>query len=195
MRKLTLADIQDHREYEREREAFRTEIIAMKKQRRIPVGDFVTFVFENTQTMRFQIQEMARVERMLSDEQIAHEVETYNELIPERNELSASMFIELTTEEGLREWLPKLVGIQDAVSFWLPDGEQVRGWEPDAERLTREEDTTTTVHYMKFAFTPEQAAKVGEAGTRLVIDHPEYSAIAELTADQRAQLAGDLAAD
>ena len=195
MRKLDVTDIKDHREYEREREAFRAEIIALKKQRRIPVGEFVTFVFENTQTMRFQIQEMARVERMLTDEQIAHEVETYNELIPDRGELSASMFIELTTEEGLREWLPKLVGIQDFVAFWLPDGEQVKGWEPGAERLTREDDTTTTVHYMKFAFTPEQAAKLGESGTRLVIDHPEYAAIAELTPEQRAQLAADLASE
>lgn len=195
MRKLTLDDIKDHRDYEREREDFRTEIIAMKKQRRIPVGDFVTFVFENTSTMRFQVQEMARVERMLTDEQIVHELETYNQLIPESGELSASMFIELTTEEGLREWLPKLKGIQDFVSFWLADGEQVKGWEPDAERLTREEDVTTTVHYMKFAFTPEQAARIGEAGTRLVIDHPDYSAIAELSADQRAQLAADLAGE
>jgi hypothetical protein len=192
MRKLTIDDIKDHRDYEREREAFRTEIIAMKKQRRIQVGEFVTFVFENTQTMRFQIQEMARVERMLTDEQIEHELEAYNALIPEPGELSASMFIELTTEAGLREWLPKLKGIQDHVSFWLADGEQVRGWEPDAERLTRDDDITTTVHYMKFAFSPEQAQRIGEAGTRLVIDHPDYQAIAELTADQRAQLATDL---
>lgn len=194
MQKLSLNDIKDHREYEREREAFRADVIAMKKRRRVPVGEFITFVFENTTTMRFQIQEMARVERMLTDEQIAHEIETYNELIPDAGELSATMFLELTTEEQLREWLPKLRGVHETVSIWLPNGERIVGVEQDAERLTREEEITTTVHYMKFRFTPEQAALVGDAGTRLVIDHPEYQAIAELSADQRSELAADLAA-
>ena len=72
------------RAYERERDEFRADIIALKKRRRVALGDLMTIVFENTDTMRFQIQEMARAERMLTDEQIEHEVETYNELIPER---------------------------------------------------------------------------------------------------------------
>ena len=87
MRKLTNADIKDLREYERERDAFRAEIISMKKKRRIALGDLMTIVFENATTMRFQIQEMARAERMLRDEQIAHEIETYNELVPDDGEL------------------------------------------------------------------------------------------------------------
>ena len=74
MRKLTVDDIVDHRAYERERDEFRAGIIAMKKRRRIALGDLVTIVFENTDTMRFQVQEMARAERMLTDEAIAHEV-------------------------------------------------------------------------------------------------------------------------
>ena len=93
MQKLTTADIKDMREYERERDAFRAEIIATKKKRRIALGDLMTIVFENTATMRFQIQEMARAERILKDEQIAHEVETYNELIPDPGELSGTLFI------------------------------------------------------------------------------------------------------
>ena len=107
MRKLTIDDIKDLREYERERDAFRAEIIAMKKRRRIPLGDLMTIVFENTDTMRFQIQEMARAERMLRDEQIAHEIETYNELIPDDGELSGTLFIEITDDDALREWLPE----------------------------------------------------------------------------------------
>ena len=86
----------------------------MKQRRRIALGDLMTIVFENTDTMRFQVQEMARAERMLSDEQIAHEVETYNELIPDAGELSGTLFIELTDDAALREWLPKLVGIEHA---------------------------------------------------------------------------------
>src|SRR5689334_21048284 len=104
MRKLTIADIQDVRAYERERDDFRRRIIELKKSRRIGLGPIMTIVFENTDTMRWQVQEMARVERMASDEQIEHEVETYNQLIPDEGELSATLLVELTSEIALREW-------------------------------------------------------------------------------------------
>ena len=192
MQKLTTADIKDLREYERERDAFRAEIIATKKRRRIALGDLMTIVFENTSTMRFQIQEMARAERMLSDEQIAHEVETYNQLIPNPGELSGTLFIEIEDNAELRKWLPKLVGIQDHVAIAVDD-ELVRAHAEDAERLTRE-DTTTTVHYLKFAFSPEQRDAFPGSKVRIVVDHPEYEADISLTDEQRAELAGDLAA-
>ena len=114
MRKLTVDDIADHRAYEKERDEFRAHIIGMKRRRRIPVGDLVTIVFENTDTMRWQVQEMARAERMLTDDAIADQVTTYNELIPNAGELSGTLFIELTDDAKLREWLPKLVNIQHA---------------------------------------------------------------------------------
>src|SRR5262249_43041342 len=110
-RKLELSDIKDMRAYEHEREDFRRHVIELKKRRRIPLGTIMTIVFENRDTMRFQVQEMARAERMLRDEQIAHELETYNALIPDPGELSATLLIELQSDEQLREWLPKLVGI------------------------------------------------------------------------------------
>src|SRR4030095_4036201 len=110
MRKLTVDDIVDLRAYERERDEFRTPVSGLKKQRRVTLGALATIVFENTDTMRFQIQEMARAEKMLRDEQIEHEVETYNELIPGPGELSATLFIEITDPDSLREWLPKLPG-------------------------------------------------------------------------------------
>ena len=102
MRKLTTDDIVDHRAYEREREAFRAQIIDMKRRRRIALGDIVTIVFENTDTMRWQVQEMARVERMLRDDQIEHEVETYNQLIPEAGQLSGTLMLELTSDAEQR---------------------------------------------------------------------------------------------
>ena len=114
MRKLTLGDIVDLRAYERERDDFRARVIALKKPRRIPLGNLITIVFENTETMRFQIQEMARAEKLLRDEQVEHEVATYNELIPEPGELSATLFIEIADPDALREWLPKLPGIAQA---------------------------------------------------------------------------------
>ena len=130
----------------------------MKKRRRIALGDIVTIVFENTDTMRFQVQEMARAERMLTDEAIAHEVETYNELIPESGELSGTLFIELTEDAALREWLPKLRGIEFNVYFELGvrgSGSRVKAVPRDEERLTRD-DITSTVHYLKFPFDAEQ---------------------------------------
>jgi len=192
VRKLTMADIKDLREYERERDEFLAEIIATKKRRRIPIGDLTTIVFENAATMRFQIQEMARAERMLRDEQIAHEVETYNELIPGDGELSGTLFIEIDDDESLHYWLPRLVDIQDHVHIAVGD-EVVTGRPEDVERLTRP-DTTTTVHYLKFALTPEQQQAFGDGPVRVLIDHPEYEAATTLTAEQCDELVGDFAA-
>jgi Protein of unknown function (DUF3501) len=189
--KLTLDDISDLREYERERDEFRRHIVEMKKRRRVQLGDLLTITFENTDTMRFQIQEMARVERMLTDEQIRNEVDTYNQLIPEANELSGTLFIEIDDKERLYEWLPKLIGIQRAVSIWLHDGASVPSTAEDEERLTREE-TTTTVHYLKFRFTPEQVDAFAAGPVRIVVDHPNYNAVVELTEEQRSELTGDL---
>ena len=190
MRKLTVDDIVDMRAYERERDEFRAHVIALKKQRRVALGDLVTIVFENIDTMRFQIQEMARAEKMLRDEQIEHEVETYNELIPEPGELSATLFIEITDPDGLREWLPKLPGIQRHVVIRAGDAE-ARGVEPDEERLTREDEITSTVHYLKFVLTPEQQAAFAVGPVTIVVDHPAYQAEALLTDEQRAALAAD----
>ena len=195
MRKLTVDDIVDHRAYERERPDFRAGIIEMKRRRRIALGDIVTIVFENTDTMRWQVQEMARAERMLTDEAIAHEVETYNELIPNPGELSGTLFIELTDDASLREWLPKLRGIEFHVYFELGargSGSRVPAVPRDEERLTRD-DITSTVHYLSFPFDAQQRAELASGSARLVIDHPEYQVWVELNDAQRAELARDFA--
>ena len=103
-RSLTLDDIADLPTYEREREAFRDHVIALKRRRRVAVGPLVTLLFENRDTIRFQIQEMARVERLATDAAIESELDAYNPLIPEPGGLSATLFIELTADELLREW-------------------------------------------------------------------------------------------
>ena len=191
MRKLTLEDIRDLREYERERQDFRRRIIEMKKRRRVKLGDMLTITFENTDTMRFQIQEMARIERMLSDEQIQTELDTYNQLIPGPGELSGTLFLEIDDKGRLYEWLPKLVGIQRAVSIWLHDGSSVPSTPLDEERLTREE-TTTTVHYLRFRLSPEQVDAFAAGPVRIVVDHPHYNAVVGLTDEQRDELLKDL---
>jgi hypothetical protein len=190
VRKLTVDDIRDLRDYERTRDDFRREIIALKKRRRVALGDIVTLVFENVDTMRWQVQEMARIERMLRDEQIAHEVATYNELIPDDGQLSATLFVELDTEERLREWLPKLVGIHEAVSIVLPDGEEVHGVADDADRLTRE-DVTPAVHFLKFSFTPAQVAAFRAGPVAVRVAHPQYRAETTLDDVRHAAIAAD----
>ena len=192
MKKLTVDDIADHRAYEKARDDFQAHIIDMKRRRRISVGDLVTVVFENTDTMRWQVQEMARAERMLTDDAIADQVSTYNELIPNQGELSGTLFIELTDDAKLREWLPKLVNIQHAVRFDLADGSHVDAVPQDEERLSRD-DVTATVHYLKFPFTAAQQNTFAAGPARIVIDHTRYHAIAELTVEQRAELARDFA--
>src|SRR5664280_2292115 len=121
---LTLDDISVLRADERERDEFRRAVIAEKKLRRVSVGPVVTLTFESRLTMRFQVQEMARAEKMLTDEQIQHELDVYNRLLPAERELSATLFLELTTEEQLRTWLPRLVGIEASCALRI--GSQVR---------------------------------------------------------------------
>ncbi len=115
MKKLKPEDILDLREYEKAREEFRKKIIELKRIRRIGVGPFISLVFENLETMRFQVQEMARAERIIDEEVLRQELAVYNPLIPDKGEISVTLLIELTSKEDLYEWLPKLVGIETAV--------------------------------------------------------------------------------
>ena len=119
---LTLDDILDARAYERVRDEFRRQVMARKRLRRVSVGDITTLVFESVDTVRFQVQEMARVEKIFTDEGIQGELDVYNRLLPSPGELSATLFIELTTDADLRHWLPRLVGVERTVVLELADG-------------------------------------------------------------------------
>ena len=193
-RKLTMDDIADLRAYERERDDFRRQVIALKKRRRVHVGPFITVVFENRDTIRFQIQEMARVEKLISDQAIETELRTYNPLVPEPGELAATVFLELTSDAELREWLPKLVGIERSIALRVGDnGTEIRA-EPEAahaSQLTREE-ITASVHYVHFRLDPEQIAALELGPTELVIDHEEYRQEARLAPETVAELLTDL---
>jgi hypothetical protein len=194
--KLTLSDIADLRAYEREREAFRAHVIALKKRRRVHLGTILTLVFENRDTIRFQIQEMARVEKLITDEAIQGELDTYNPLIPARGQLSATVFLELTSDEQLREWLPKLVGIERSLLLRAGEGAdvvEVRATteEAHAAQLTREE-ITASVHYVRWDLTPAQVTAVGAGPVWLVVDHPAYREETELSPTTVAELLADL---
>jgi hypothetical protein len=195
-RKLNLADILDHRAYERTREASRANVIELKRRRRLHLGTVVTVSFENRATMLNQIQEMLRVERVVTDEGVMEELKAFNPMIPEPGQLCATLFIELTTEDQMREWLPKLVGIERSIVIRLADGTQIRSVvdEQHAEGLTRE-TVTAAVHYVRFEFTPEQVAQFAKGGVQVCCDHPNYLEVIELPEFTVAELLTDLRED
>ena len=192
-RGLTLNDVLDLRAYERVREDYRARVIARKRNRRVSLGPIMTLVFECVDTVRFQVQEMARVEKIISDEAMQVELDIYNRLLPGDRELSATLFIELTSDPDLRDWLPRLVGIERQIGISL-DGDVVASV-PEAEHaaaLTRD-TITPAVHYLRFGFTEAQveAFRVASEVT-LVATHPAYEARTVLAPAVRAELLGDL---
>jgi hypothetical protein len=193
---LTLVDIADARAYERERDAFRAKVISMKKIRRVAVGPVVSLVFENRDTIRFQVQEMARAERLYSDAALQAELDTYNPLIPAPGELSATMLIELTSREEMETWLPRLVGVERAVALEIGSGDAAevvpcKVDAPHAAQLTRE-DITAAVHFVRFQLPPQQIARFPGGPVAVKVIHPLYEQSAELSAETRQALMGDL---
>jgi len=194
---LSLDDISDLRAYENERDEFRSYIIDEKRKRRVHVGPFQSLVFENRDTMRFQIQEMARAEKIISDSGIEAELGVYNPLISRPGKLSATLFLELTSDEQLREWLPKLVGIER--SYMLQIGDQ-QGETDDIlcevdeghdSALTRQ-DVTASVHYVWWKISQRQALRLKDEAARLICVHHEYQEQVELSPLTRQSLASDL---
>jgi hypothetical protein len=199
--RLVIDDIEDLRTYERGRDAYRRGIIELKRRRRVAVGPFVTLLFENRETVRFQVQEMARAEKMVSDEQVQGELDIYNALLPSPRELSATMFIELTDEAALRQWLPKLVGVERSVELRFADSAtgpvddaDIARARPEAtheEALTRP-TMTASVHYIRFPLTPDQVTRFAAGPVWLAVAHPEYRHQTELSDETRQELVTDL---
>jgi hypothetical protein len=192
-RKLTIDDILDLRAYERVRDESRAEVIELKKLRRITLGPVLTLMFENRVTMRSQIHEMIRAEKVMRDEQVMEELQAYNPLIPEAGQLSATLFIELVNEDEMREWLPKLVNIESSIVIRLSDGSEIRSIteEAHAEQLTRDY-VTAAVHYVRFELTSEQIEKFALNGAEIASDHPAYRQSVALQPSTVTELLSDL---
>ena len=190
MRPVTLEDIKDIAAYERVRDQFRQQVIEIKARRRVSVGDIITLVFENHDTVLFQVQEMMRAERIVDEGQIQHELDTYNELLPGPLQLSATLFIEIPNVVELRRRLPSLLGIEE--HLWLNVGGSRVQAQFEEGRST--EEKLSTVHYVRFQLGPELSTSFqrGEEPISLEFDHPNYQATATLTEEQRAALAQDL---
>ena len=179
--------------YARERTDFRARVIEHKKHRTVQLGDSVTLIFEDELTIRYQIQEMLRVERIFEEQGIQDELETYNPLVPDGRNFKATMMLEYTDPEERQRWLAKLIGIEDKV--WI----QVRGfervWAIADEDLTREnEQKTSSVHFLRFELTDAMAQVLKSGlGLSIGIDHPQYRAILEVSAAVCDALVKDLA--
>lgn len=188
VRRVTLDDIVGLERYETIREAFRRRIIELKRHRRVGVGDSITFVFENFDTVLFQIQEMIRAERIGDIDRVRDEIDVYNELIPERGELSATLLIELSDSDRIREELPKFYGIDEATWIEL-DGKRIAAvFEGGRAR----EDKVSAVQYVRFPLGAEVASFFAARDVKLVIDHPHYRATQSLPEETRRSLEEDL---
>lgn len=194
--KLSLDDIVDLRAYERTRDELRSRVIGLKRVRRVQLGPIISVLFENRETVRFQVQEMARAERMMSDAQIQGELDAYNPLVPNRGELSASLFLEMTSAEDLKRWLPRLVGIERSIELVIGEEGHAshvvsRPEAGHAAALTRE-DTTASVHYIKFEIGEGLIDAFAAGPVALASAHREYRAVTPLGDDTRSSLLLDL---
>ncbi len=192
MQKITLADVKPLAEYEAMRDALRQHVIDIKKRRRVSVGDSVSLVFENRETVLYQIQEMVRAEHITSPEAIQDEIDVYNGSIPEDGELSATMLIELTERDGMRAELDRLVGINEHVRLRIGSEHIVPGvFEPGWSR----EDRVAAVQYVRFPLAPAErdAFRSGSEPVSIEVDHPNYRAVAQLDQAVCETLAPDVA--
>jgi hypothetical protein len=178
--------------YARERNAFRSRVIEHKKHRTVHLGEHITLLFEDELTIRYQVQEMLRIERIFEDAGIQGELDAYNPLVPDGHNWKATMLIEYPDEAERKRMLGRLKGVEDRV--WV----QVQGFERVApiadEDLERENDEkTSSVHFLRFELAPpmREALRKG-AGVTVGVDHPAYSAAAQLGPQVRAALASDL---
>ncbi len=190
--RITEADILSDADYQARRKDLRAEAIAMKKNRRVEVGPFATFYFENYTTMWLQVQEMLRIEKGGKD-QIAGELEAYNPLIPQGSELIATLMLEI--EDGARrDKILRTLGNIEETAFLDLGGERIKGAPTEYEDRTTPDGKTSSVHWLRFVFTPEQVAKF-EAGGDAVLgfNHPNYGHMAVIPPAVRAELARDFA--
>jgi len=192
MQKVHRDDVIDIAAYENTRPAFRQRIIELKKNRRLQVGPIITFVFENHDTVLFQIQEMIRTERLVDEGAINHEIATYNQLVPGTNELSATMLIEITDSSRIKETISGLLGVNRGDSTWLEIG--AKPLPGDFDPGQSDDKRLSAVQYVKFRFDQEARTLFleGEEQVSLVINHPQYRHRAVIDGDILSELRRDL---
>jgi hypothetical protein len=193
MRNVQRNEILGLADYEGIRDQFRGRMIEEKRVRRVAVGDKATALFENHDTVLLQIQEMLRTERITREAAIAHEIETYNKLVPGEHELCATVMIEIIDTAVRDEFLVEARGFERHVALVVDGAKHPATWDPAREL----EDRTSAVHYLRFPLGAKSAAHIREktkdARVEIVIDHPVYSVRAVLSPATLLSLAEDLA--
>jgi hypothetical protein len=192
MMPLTRLDVMTIDEYETQRDVCRSRIIALKQRRRISVGPLITLVFENRETLRFQVQEMVRVERILDEAKVQEELDVYNAILPSRGELSATLLIEITEEAKMKEWLDRFMGLDRGQTVSITaGGERVFGL---FEGGHSQDTKISAVHFVRFA--PTAAMEAAFADLRrpvlLAVDHNEYRAEVSVPGSMREEWLADL---
>lgn len=192
MRPLTKADLLAHDDYERQREAFRERIIALKRRRRISVGDLITLVFENRDTIQFQIQEMIRVEHIFDPQKVQAELDVYNALLPADGQLSATLFIEVTEQERIQPILDLFQGIDRGEKVAIAAGPHVVYGEFEGGRS--KEDKISAVHFVRFRPTAEFVKALADerSPVALTVHHGPYRARAVVPPEMRQEWLEDL---
>ncbi len=192
MKPVTPQELLSAAEYEEQRTDIRQRIIALKKRRRITVGDYITLVFENRETVLFQIQEMLRTERIFAPDKIQEECDVYNALLPRANELSATLFIEITDEDKIQELLDSLKGIDnlDIVAICIGTEKIFAAFEAGHSN----EEKISAVHFVRFAVTPNFRDQLAQAETPalLTIHHKNFQAEAPIQEEMRQEWLRDL---
>ena len=188
---ITPAEIRSIEDFIAVRDSLRDRVIALKRHRRLFVGDSITLVFENRETLLWQIHEMVRVENITKPQGVAHECATYSQLLPGDGELSATLFLEIEHDANIRSQLDRLIGIDEATAMVIGDDVIPARFDPGQMAA----DRISAVHYIRFPLTPLQIDALAGSGAdvRVRIEHPHYRAEARLETETRRMLAGDLA--
>lgn len=190
---ITRASLMSLEAYAKARNDFRAKVIAHKKNRTLHLGEHVTLLFEDELTIRYQVQEMLRIEKIFEDEGIDEELSTYNPLIPEGSNWKATMLIEYADANERKVALSKLVGVEDKV--WVRVMGFNRVYSIADEDLERDrEGKTSSVHFLRFDLTREMiAALKAGADVGMGVDHPKYQIlIDEIDPVSREALVNDL---
>jgi hypothetical protein len=190
---IQLPDVLNFFEYEKVREDRRRRVIDLKRRRRVAVGPYLSFVFENRETLLFQIQEMCRVERITDDVKVQEEIDVYSALLPGPGELSATLFIEIPDKDLIKPVLDRFMGIDTGRHVWfeIAGGPRVPGLF-EAGHSDEEKGKLAAVHFVRFAFTPEAIGAFRTGAVDLVTDHPATRARTRLSDETKAELLTDL---
>jgi len=193
MAKVTRESLMTLEAYSKARPEFRKQVLSHKKNRAVRLGENINLLFEDELTVRYQVQEMLRIEKIFEEDGITHELESYNPLVPDGRNFKATMMIEYPEVETRRAELGKLIGIEDRV--WVQVEGSPRVYAIADEDLEREnEEKTSAVHFLRFELTDDMAAALKYGVSLSVgVDHPNYTADRSPVGNETRQaLLGDL---